>query len=201
MRLPIPFLRTAGATATGEADERMNKELSMPARRALRTLALGFDIAVILWRRYSSVAPRSALVTDALPVVPLDQKPVVSVPEDNDTANDGGAEDLPRERTQTVNFGLDGRNYAIDLSDQNAAELRQTLGRYITAGRRVGQQTGTSKIAPARPPAGQPARADGQNAAAIRQWARAHGLQISDRGPIPATVRQAYAARRRGLSG
>ena len=176
----------------------MNEELSMPARRALRTLALGFDIAVVLWRRYSSLAHRSALVTDTRPVMPPDQKPVVSVPEDNDTANDGGAEDLPPERTQTVSFGLDGRNYVIDLSDQNAAELRQTLGRYITAGRRVGQQTGTPKTAPARPRSEQPAQADGRDAAAIRQWARAHGHRISDRGPIPATVRQAYADRQRG---
>jgi hypothetical protein len=178
----------------------MNKESSMPAPRALRTLTLGLDLAVFLWRRYSSVAQRSAPVTDAPPVEPLDHKRVVSVPEDNNTA-DGGAEELSPERTQTVNFGLDGQNYALDLSDQNAAELRETLGRYIAAGRRVGRQTRTSNLAPTRPRSRQPARADGHDAAAIRQWARAHGHQISDRGPIPATVRQAYTARRRGRTG
>jgi hypothetical protein len=178
----------------------MNKELLMPARRALRTLTLSFELAVFLWRRYSSVAQRSAPVTDALPVGPRGQKRAVSVPEENN-AVDGGAENLSLERTQTVNFGLDGQNYAIDLTDQSAAELREALGRYIAAGRRVGQQTRTSNIAPARPRSGQRARADGHDAPAIRQWARAHGHQISDRGPIPATARQAYAARRRGRAG
>jgi Lsr2 len=183
----------------------MNKELSMPARQALRTLTLGFDLAVFLWRRYSSVSQRSAPVTDAPPVDSLDHKRVVSIAEDNDAddneAEDGDTADLSPERTQTINFGLDGENYTIDLTDQSAAELRETLGRYIAAGRLVGRPTRTAHIAPARPRAGQSARADGQDAAAIRQWARAHGHRISDRGPIPVTVRQAYAARRRGRAG
>ena len=179
----------------------------MPTRRALRNLTLGFDLAVFLWRRHNSVSQRSAPVTDGPPVEPLDHQRVVSVAEDNDeddnNAEDGEAEDgdtehRSPERTQTINFGLDGQNYAIDLSDQSAAELRETLGRYIAVGRLVGRQTRTANVAPARPRAGQSARADGQDAAAIRQWARAHGHRISDRGPIPASVRQAYAARRRG---
>ena len=178
----------------------------MPTRRALRTLTLGFDLAAFLWRRYSSVSQRSAPVTDAPPVEPLDHQHVVSIAEDNEAEDneaedgdteDGDTEDRSPERTQTINFGLDGQNYAIDLSDQSAGELRETLGRYIAVGRLVGRQTRTATIAPARPRAGQSARADGQDAAAIRQWARAHGHRISDRGPIPATVRQAYAARRR----
>ena len=177
----------------------------MPTRRALRTLTLGLNLAVFLWRRYSSVSQRSAPVTDAPPVETLDHQQVVSIAENNDAddneAEDGDTEDRSPERTQTINFGLDGQNYAIDLSDQSAGELRETLGRYIAAGRPVGQQTRTANIAPAHPRAGQSARADGQDAAAIRQWGRAHGHRISDRGPIPATVRQAYAARRRGRAG
>lgn len=168
----------------------------MPAPRALRTLTLGLEIAAFLWRRYRSVAQRSAPVTDAPPVQPRDHKRVASAPDDDDKEA-GHAEDLSPERTQTINFALDGQNYAIDLTDQSAAELRQTLGRYIAAGRQVGRQTRTANITPPRPQAGQRARTDGQDATAIRQWARAHGHRISDRGPIPATVRQAYAARRR----
>ena len=176
----------------------------MPARRALRTLTLGFDLAVFLWRRYGSPSQRSASVTDALPVEPVDHQRVVSVAEDNDTDDteaEDDTQDLSPEHTQTINFGLDGQNYAIDLTDHDAAELRQTLDRYIAAGRRVGRQSRTSNIAPARPRAGQPAPADREDPAAIRQWARAHGHQISERGPIPATVRQAHAAQRRGRAG
>lgn len=151
----------------------------MPARPALRPLTLGFDLVVFLWRRYSSVSRRSAPATDG-PGEALNQRRVVSVPADND-AEDARAQDLFPERTQTVNFGLDGQNYAIDLSDQSAAELREMLGRYVAAGRRVGQQTGTAKIAPARARAGQPAPPDGQDAASLRQWARAHGHRIRSR--------------------
>ena len=166
----------------------------MPARRVLRTLTIGFDVAVFLWRRYGSVFQSSDRATNTPPVLTLDQKGVVSVAED-------GEEDFATERTQTVNFGLDGQNYAIDLSDRTAAELRETLGRYVAAGRRVGRQTRTGDIAPAPARAAQPARADGQDAAAIREWARVHGHRISDRGPIPATVRRAYADRRPGRAG
>jgi hypothetical protein len=183
----------------------MNKESSMPARRALRTLTLGFDLAVFIWRRYGSISQRSAPATDAPPMEPVDHQRVISVAEDNDAdateGEDGDTEDHSPERTQTINFGLDGQNYAIDLTDQSAAELRQTLDRYIAVGRPVSRQTRTAKIAAARPRAGQLAPADGQDAAAIRQWARAHGHRISDRGPIPATVRQAYAAQRRRRAG
>lgn len=37
----------------------------------------------------------------------------------------------------TIRFGLDGRNYEIDLRDENAAALRETLRPYATAGRRT----------------------------------------------------------------
>jgi hypothetical protein len=172
----------------------------MPARRVLRTLTLGLDVAVFLWRRYGSASQSSARLSNAPPVVALDQERVVSVAEGGG-GEDSGAEDHSTEGTQTVNFGLDGQNYAIDLSDQRAAALRETLGRYIAAGRRAPRQTRTTHIAHRRPRAEDPARADGQDAAAIRQWARAHGHRISDRGPIPATVRQAYTDRRRGRAG
>ncbi|HEY3480102.1 MAG TPA: Lsr2 family protein, partial [Streptomyces sp.] len=55
---------------------------------------------------------------------------------------------------QTVQFGLDGVTYEIDLSDENATALRDELARFIGAGRRIGgrkvrvatgQSTTTSK--------------------------------------------------------
>jgi hypothetical protein len=36
----------------------------------------------------------------------------------------------------TVNFSLDKTEYEIDLSNDNAAELRETLARYVNAARR-----------------------------------------------------------------
>lgn len=166
----------------------------MPAPRVLRALTLGLDVATFLWRRYSRLAQRPAPTGGVPPVELSGHQRIVSVPEDTD---DDAAPDVSAPCTHTVTFGLDGQNYALDLSDQSAAELRETLGRYIAAGRRVGRPTRTSNIT--QPPrSGRPVRADEYDPAAIRQWARARGHQISDRGPIPATVRQAYTARRRG---
>ena len=44
---------------------------------------------------------------------------------------DGGKAD------ETVQFGLDGVEYEIDLSDRNAAKLRDTLTMYIGSARKI----------------------------------------------------------------
>jgi Lsr2 len=85
---------------------------------------------------------------------------------------------------ETVTFGLDGVDYEIDLSADNAAELRKTLGRYIDAGRKVG----------GRKRKGQRAAGGGTSAADIRQWARENGWDVPERGRVSAEVREAYAA-------
>ena len=38
---------------------------------------------------------------------------------------------------ESVRFSLDGKDYSIDLSADNAAKLREALAPYISAGRRV----------------------------------------------------------------
>ncbi|MFL6098572.1 MAG: histone-like nucleoid-structuring protein Lsr2 [Actinomycetales bacterium] len=40
--------------------------------------------------------------------------------------------------SETVTFGIDGRDYEIDLSKQDAERLRATIAPYISAARRVG---------------------------------------------------------------
>jgi Lsr2 len=90
---------------------------------------------------------------------------------------------------ETVGFGLDGRWYEIDLSAENAEQLRAVLRRYIDAGRRM------TAPRPARTAgrAGRSRGGRGENAA-IRQWARAHGRPVAGRGRIPASVMKAYRA-------
>ncbi|CAM2870166.1 Lsr2 family protein [Prescottella defluvii] len=39
---------------------------------------------------------------------------------------------------ETVEFSMDGVAYSIDLGDENSAQLRRLLGRYIRNARRVG---------------------------------------------------------------
>jgi Lsr2 len=92
--------------------------------------------------------------------------------------------------SQTIEFGLDGVSYTIDLSDRNADKLRAALHPYIESGTRVGRVAG----GPRRPAArgGQPARASRDQTAAIREWAAKAGHEISNRGRIPARIVEAY---------
>ena len=87
---------------------------------------------------------------------------------------------------ETVKFGLDGVDYEVDLSDENAAELRGALERYIGVARRTGgrQQRGTRTQLPSTGPK--------RDLAAIRKWARANGHEVAERGRIPQSIIEAY---------
>jgi len=92
------------------------------------------------------------------------------------------------EADQTVEFGLDGVSYEIDLSEPNAAKLRDVLAGFVSHARRTGgRRRGT-----ARPAGGARPGVDREQNAAIREWARKRGMKVSDRGRIPAEVLEAY---------
>ncbi|HLL07358.1 MAG TPA: Lsr2 family protein [Nocardioidaceae bacterium] len=97
---------------------------------------------------------------------------------------DGGQAD------EAVSFGLDDTNYEIDLSSQNAAALRDALAPYVAAARKVRGRRDGGRSGGRR---GQ--RSDGSPSAAdIRAWARENGRTLSDRGRVPAEIREAYNA-------
>ena len=82
----------------------------------------------------------------------------------------------------TVRFGLDGTEYEIDLNARHTQELRDALARYVGAARRAG--------AAARRPGGG-ARwgpASGLNTTEVREWAKAQGIEVKDRGRVPADL-------------
>ena len=82
----------------------------------------------------------------------------------------------------TVRFGLDGAEYEIDLNAEHAQALRDALARYVGAARRAGG--GTRR--PAR--SGRRARADGVDTTEVREWAKAQGIDVKDRGRVPAEL-------------
>lgn len=88
---------------------------------------------------------------------------------------------------ETVSFGLDGKDYEIDLNRAHARELRTMAGRYIAVGRRA--RTAVLHRAPRR------TQADRERSREIRAWAVERGLMTSERGRIPAHVRQEYERR------
>lgn len=105
------------------------------------------------------------------------QKVVVSLVDDLD----GGKAD------ETVQFALDGKHYEIDLSDDNAAALRDALAAYVASARRPGGNTRTRAAASSGR-----AGIDREQNQAIRDWAREQGMKVSDRGRIPTEVTDAY---------
>lgn len=88
------------------------------------------------------------------------------------------------EARETVSFGLDGVSYEIDLSEGNASELRNQFSTWIGHARRSGGR----KITGRRPGSG-PSRQDLNE---IRQWGRANGFQVSDRGRVSRELQEAY---------
>lgn len=104
--------------------------------------------------------------------------------------DDIDGEVLEVESGETVSFSLNGVSYEIDLSEKNAAALRAAFEPWVKAGRRVAASGGARS---ARGGRGR-AAAGGRDLAAIRTWAKANGHQVADRGRVPESVLQAYAA-------
>jgi hypothetical protein len=94
----------------------------------------------------------------------------------------------------TVMFALDGRAYEIDLSDDNAARLRDSLATFVASARRSGGAAPRKARTPRAPAEDEstPSRANREETAAIRAWARENGHEVSERGRIPKAVVQAY---------
>ncbi len=87
---------------------------------------------------------------------------------------------------ETVTFGLDGKEYAIDLNSKHASSLRDALAPYVAHGRPVSGRGGRRSSAKAA--------ASGTAPSEIRAWARANGYDVPERGRVAAEVREAYAA-------
>ena len=86
---------------------------------------------------------------------------------------------------ETVVFGLDGVTYEIDLGGANRAGLERALAPFIAAARRMprgGRRGG--------------GRAGGVSAdrSAVRAWAKASGMTVSERGRISSDIMRQYDA-------
>ena len=90
---------------------------------------------------------------------------------------------------ETVQFGLDGSSYEIDLTKANAEKLRNAFSQYVAHGRKVG-----SARARRGGSSGGSARTDREQLQAIREWARRNGYEVSDRGRISGKVVEAFNA-------
>ncbi|WP_079707502.1 histone-like nucleoid-structuring protein Lsr2, partial [Mycobacteroides abscessus] len=87
-------------------------------------------------------------------------------------------DDIDKEQLadETVEFGLDGFDYEIDLSAANAQLLRTDLNRWIAAAR-PGKRRNRARFVP---------RGD------VRAWARENGYTVPDTGRLPKDLLAAY---------
>ena len=84
---------------------------------------------------------------------------------------------------ETVEFGLDGAEYVIDLSDDNAKKLRGALDGYVSKARKVsGKRSTTRKVS------------SGIDNTAVRAWAEANGIEVSKRGRISRDIVSQFKA-------
>jgi hypothetical protein len=84
----------------------------------------------------------------------------------------------------TVRFAIEGAEYEIDLSAKHSGELHDALKDYIAHARKVGSAgrrgaRGLRKPSPI-------------DTVAVRAWARENGLDIKERGRVPADVVARY---------
>lgn len=92
------------------------------------------------------------------------------------------------EASETVEFALDGVTYEVDLSDANAAKLRDDFAPWIGAARRSGGRRQTRR-------SGRGGSAGSRDdLARIREWGRENGFKVSDRGRVSKELQEAYAA-------
>lgn len=80
---------------------------------------------------------------------------------------------------------LSGHTYKIDLSPEEDAEFTKKFSElmdpYLEAGQRVSRRTAPSRSASRR-----------HDLAAVRQWARENGYEVSDRGRISQQIIEDY---------
>lgn len=92
------------------------------------------------------------------------------------------------EDARTVRFGLDGKGYAIELSEKNEAKLRKFLEPYVERARtdRKRKKRSSSRASSnghkAKPP----------TAAEVRAWAAEAGVEVNEKGRVPQDVIDQY---------
>jgi nucleoid-associated protein Lsr2 len=95
------------------------------------------------------------------------------------------------EGAETITYAVNGQDYEIDLSEENAQQFYDAFDIYIEKSRRLERQA-----APARRGSGNGRRrssASGRDdIPQIRAWAEANGHEVSARGRIKKEVIDAY---------
>ncbi|GLP77067.1 protein lsr2 precursor [Mycobacterium antarcticum] len=95
---------------------------------------------------------------------------------------------------ETIEFGLDGQLYSIELSSDNAEALRRTVRAWADRGRQVGgpRRRHLASVDPWRE------HVSGQEGFVIREWCNDNGFRVGKRGPLPFGAVDAYRSANAG---
>ena len=100
--------------------------------------------------------------------------------------------------SESLSFSYGGKTYTLDLCKKHLDEVKTAMEGFASAGHSASRSTrGRRRSAPAgrASRAARPAAAPrGESQGEIREWARAQGYAVGDRGRIPGEVRAAYEA-------
>ncbi len=85
----------------------------------------------------------------------------------------------------TIQFSLEGLSYEIDLSEENARQLRSAIAPFVSAARRAPRRRTRDNTT---------AATTTRDLGLVREWARSNGHSVSDRGRVSAEILEAYDA-------
>ena len=112
--------------------------------------------------------------------------------------SDWSGEELEEGQGRTIVFAYDGAEYSIDLTEEEAEHLDEVMGEYISVATKISEgrrrTRRTSRSSRQDRSATTHGTTEKPDLAAVREWARAHGYEVSDRGRIRGEVMEAYQA-------
>ncbi len=92
------------------------------------------------------------------------------------------------EAEETLHFGLADTTYEVDVCGNHAQQIRDGLQPFVAHARKSSSAGSSNRRRTGRSAAGR------DQTAGIRAWAKDKGIQVNDRGRIPASVVKEYEA-------
>ena len=89
------------------------------------------------------------------------------------------------EAEETIQFALGNTTYEIDVCGQHAQQIRTSMEPFVAHARKAGPIAGGRRRRE-RPTSNR------EQSASIRSWAKGRGIQVNERGRIPASVVKEY---------
>ncbi|HVF31640.1 MAG TPA: histone-like nucleoid-structuring protein Lsr2 [Acidimicrobiales bacterium] len=93
-----------------------------------------------------------------------------------------------------MTLGWGREQWELDLCPTHNAELSQDFERWTANARRASGRGGGRRSSGGGRPGAIGSAGAGGNVGAVREWAKANGYQVGEKGRIAADVRAAYAA-------